>query len=74
MIELVKKVHFLWSKLYQIKSVNSDGVTKAAVLLGNEIKSQGATHGWPLDVENNESTIPKSWSNSGQNYADRKFN
>ena len=64
MEELVTKVHFLRSELYQIQSVNSDDVTKAAVLLGNAIKDQGATQRWPLDVEDNESTIPESWSNS----------
>ena len=52
--------------MYQIKSVNSDDVTKAAVLLGNEIKNQRATQGWSLDVEDNEATIPESWSNSCQ--------
>ena len=60
MVELVKKVHFLRSELYQIKSVDSDDATKAAVLLamGNAIENQRATQGWPLDVEDNESTIP----------------
>ena len=47
--------------MYQIKSVNSDDVTKAAVLLGNEIKNQRATQGWSLDVEDNEATIPELW-------------
>ena len=54
------------SELYQIKFVNSDDVTKVAVLLGNAIKNQRATQGWPLDVNYNESTIPESWSNSCQ--------
>ena len=53
-------------EMYQIESVNSDYVTKAAVLLGNEIKNQRATQGWSLDVEDNEATIPESWSNSCQ--------
>ena len=51
------------SELYQIKSINSDDDTKAAVLLRNEIKNQGAVQGWFLDVEDNESTIPELWSN-----------
>ena len=38
MVELVKKVHSMRSELYQIKSDNSDDVTNAAALLGNEIK------------------------------------
>ena len=73
MVELVKKVHSVRSALYQIKSVNFDDVTKAVVLLENEIKNQGAMQGWPLIVEDNESTIPKSCSNSLPNYTDRKF-
>ena len=38
--------------MYYIKSVNSDDVTKAfgKLLLGNEIKNQGATQGWSFDV------------------------
>ena len=39
---------------------------KAAVLLGNEIKNQGATQAWSLEVEDIEATIPESWSNSCQ--------
>ena len=65
-LELVTKVHFLRLEQYQIKSVNSDDVTKTAMLLGNVIKNQGAMQGWHLDVEDNESTIPESWSNSCQ--------
>ena len=53
-------------ELYQIKSVNSDDVTKAAVLLGNKTKNQRATQGWSLDIGDNETTIPESWSNSCQ--------
>ena len=60
MVELVKKVHSIRSKLYQIKSDNSDDVTKAAELLRNEIKIEGATQGWPLDVKDIESAIPES--------------
>ena len=60
MVELMKKVHSMWSELYQIKSDNSDDVTKPAELLGNGIKNEGATQRWPLDVEDNESTIPES--------------
>ena len=66
MIELVKKVHSMRPELYQIKSDNSDDVTKAAELLGNEMKNEGATQGWSIDVVDNESTIPESWSNSCQ--------
>ena len=54
------------SQLYQIKTDNSDDVTKAAELLGNGIKNEGATQRWPLDIEDNESAIPESWSNSCQ--------
>ena len=43
MVELVKKGYFLRLELYQIKFVNSDDVTKVAVLLGNAIKNQRAT-------------------------------
>ena len=66
MVELVKKVHSMRSELYQIKSDNSDDVTKAAELLGNGIKNEGATQRWTLDIEDNENTIPESWSNSCQ--------
>ena len=62
----MKKVHFIRLELYQIKYNNSDDVTKAAELLGNGIKNEGATQRWPLDIEDNESTIPESWSNSYQ--------
>ena len=54
------------SELYQIKSDNSDYVTKAAELLGNGIKNEGATQRWPIDIEDNEATIPESRSNSCQ--------
>ena len=64
MVEFVKNIHSMRLEMYKIKSVNSDDVTKAAVLLGNEIKNQRATQGWSLDVEDNEATIPESWSNS----------
>ena len=60
MVELVKKVHSMRSELYQIKSDNSDDVTKAVELLGNGIKNEGDTQRWPLDKEDNESTIPES--------------
>ena len=66
MVEFVMEVYSMRSELYQIKPVNFDDVTKAAVGLGNEIKNQGATQGWPLGVKDNESTNPKSWSNSCQ--------
>ena len=52
MVEPVTKVHFLRWELYQIKSVNSDDVTKAAVLLGNANKDQGAMQRWPLPIGN----------------------
>ena len=66
MVEFVKNIHSMRLEMYQIKSVNSEDVTKAAVLPGNEIKNQRATQGWSLDVEDNETTIPESWSNSCQ--------
>ena len=66
MVELVKEVHSMRSELYQIKSDNSDDVTKAAELLRNGIKNEGAMQRWPLDIEDNEGTIPGSWSNSYQ--------
>ena len=66
MVDIVKKVHSMRSELYQIKSDLSDDVTKAAELLGNGIKNEGATQRWSLDLEDNESTIPESWSNSCQ--------
>ena len=66
MVERVKKVYSMRSELYQIKSDNSDHVTKAAELLEIGIKNEGATQRWPLDVEDNEGTIPESWSNSCQ--------
>ena len=66
LVEFVKNIHSMRLEMYQIKSVNSDDVTKAAVLLGNEIKNQRATQGWSLDVEDNEATFPESWSNSCQ--------
>ena len=66
MVEFVKNIHSMRLEMYQIKSVNSDDVTKAAVLLGNEIKNQRATQGWSLDVEDDEAAIPESWSNSCQ--------
>ena len=53
-------------EMYQIKYVNSDDVTKAAVLLGNEIKNQRATQGWSMNVEDYEATVPESLSNSCQ--------
>ena len=62
----MKNMHSMGLEIYKIKSVNSGDVTKAAVLLGNEIKNQGATQGWSLDVEDNDATFPKSWSNSCQ--------
>ena len=58
MAELVKEVHSMRSELYQMNSVNSDDVTEAAVLLGNEIKNQGATQGWPLDIEDMKVPFP----------------
>ena len=61
MVEFVKNIHSMGLEMYQIKSVNSDDVMKAAVLLGNEIKNQRATQGWSLDVEDNEANIPESW-------------
>ena len=66
MVEFVKNIHSMRLEMYLIKSGNSDDVTKAAVLLGDEIKNQGATQGWSLDVEDNEATTPESWSNSCQ--------
>ena len=66
MVELVKEVHSMRSELYQVKSDNPDDVTKAAELLGNWIKNEGAMQRWPLDIEDNEDTIPESWSNSCQ--------
>ena len=66
MVEFVEEVYSMRSELHQIKSVNSDDVNKATVVLGNEIKDQGATQGCPFYVEDNESTNPKSWSNSCQ--------
>ena len=66
MVEFVKNMRSMGLEMQKIKSVNSGDVTKAAVLLGNEIKNQGATQGWPLDVEDNEATIRESWSNSCQ--------
>ena len=66
MVELAKKVHSMRSELYRIKSDNSDDVTKAAELLGNGMKNEGATQRCPLDIEDNEGTIPESWSNSCQ--------
>ena len=62
MVEFVKNMHSMGLEMYQIKSVYSSDVTKAAVLLGNEIKNQG----WSLDVEDNEAPIPEPWSNSCQ--------
>ena len=64
MAKLVKKVHSMRSELHQIKSDNSDDVTKAAELLGNGIKNEGAPQRRPLDLEDIESTIPELWSNS----------
>ena len=58
MVEFVKNIHSMRLEMYQIKSVNSDYVTKAAVLLGNAIKNQRAKQGWSLDLEDNEATIP----------------
>ena len=66
MVEFVKSMHLMGLEMYEIKSVNSGDVTKAAVLLGNEIKNQGATQRWSFDAEDNEATIPESWSNSCQ--------
>ena len=66
MVELVKKVHSMTSELYQIKSDISDDVMKAAELLGNGIKNEGAMQTWPHDIKDNEGTIPESWSNSCQ--------
>ena len=54
MVEFVKNIHSMRLEMYQIKYVNSDDVTKAAVLLGNEIKNQRATQGWSMDVEDYE--------------------
>ena len=68
MVEFVKNMHSMGLEMYLIKSVYSGDVTKAAVLLGNEIKNQGGTQGWFLDVEDNEATTPESWSNSCQTF------
>ena len=51
MVEFFKNIYSMRLEVYKIKSVNSDFVTKAAVLLRNEIKNQRATQGWSLDVE-----------------------
>lgn len=61
MAELVKTVHSLNMELQHTRSIKSeDVVTKAAVLMRNDIKNQDTKQVWPPDVERDEGIIPES--------------
>lgn len=59
MAELVKTAYSLKMELQHARSIKSeDVVTKAAVLMRNDIKNQDTKQEWPPDVERDEAIIP----------------